>query len=134
MFIRTHLKYNIDNLYVTAYNKSMKQILYYTSADNKCPYLDWFNELDVSMQVRVNKRVKKLSEGVYGDHKPLQKSELSELRMDFGKGYRIYYYDLDEAVVFQNTYKQAARIKCATLGWNGLKELMNGDEKDGKKD
>ena len=41
---------------------------------------------------------------------------------------------LDEAVVFQNTYKQAARIKCATLGWNGLKELMNGDEKDGKKD
>ena len=45
-------------------NNNMKEISYYYTADNKCPYLDWFNELDVSMQVRVNKRVKKLSEGV----------------------------------------------------------------------
>ena len=31
---------------------------------------------------------------------------------------------LEEAVVFKNTYKQAARIKCATLGWNGLNTLL----------
>lgn len=31
---------------------------------------------------------------------------------------------LDEAIVFINTSKQAARIKCATIGWNGLKELI----------
>lgn len=31
---------------------------------------------------------------------------------------------LDEALVFINTSKQAARIKCATIGWNGLKELI----------
>lgn len=31
---------------------------------------------------------------------------------------------LDEALVFVNTHKQAARIKCATLGANGLKELI----------
>ena len=77
----------------------MKEISYYYTADNECPYLDWFNDLDFSIQVRVNKRVKKLCEGVYGDHKPLQKSELSEIRMDFGKGYRIYYYDLDNTVI-----------------------------------
>lgn len=82
-----------------AYNINMKEISYYYTIDNKCPYLDWFNDLDASMQVRVNKRVKQLREGVYGDHKLLQKSELSELRMDFGKGYRIYYYDLDNTVV-----------------------------------
>ena len=34
---------------------------------------------------------------------------------------------LDEAIVFINTSKQAARIRCATIGWNGLKELI--DEK-----
>jgi nitrogen fixation NifU-like protein len=31
---------------------------------------------------------------------------------------------LDEALVFMNTYKQPARIKCATIGWNALEELI----------
>ena len=77
----------------------MKEIFYYYTIEGDCPYLNWFNELDTSIQVRVNKRVKKLSEGIYGDHKKLQKSELSEIRMDFGKGYRIYYYDLDDRLI-----------------------------------
>lgn len=36
---------------------------------------------------------------------------------------------LDEANAFKNTHKQAARIKCATIGWNALKEAI---EQDGK--
>lgn len=35
---------------------------------------------------------------------------------------------LEEAIAFQNTYKQANRIKCATLGWNGLVKLMEESE------
>ena len=35
---------------------------------------------------------------------------------------------LEEAIAFKNTYKQAARIKCATLGWNGLVKLLNGEK------
>lgn len=31
---------------------------------------------------------------------------------------------LDEALVFINTSKQAARIRCATIGWNAAKELI----------
>ncbi len=31
---------------------------------------------------------------------------------------------LDEAIVFMNTSKQAARIKCATIGWDGLEEII----------
>ena len=31
---------------------------------------------------------------------------------------------LDEAIVFMNTSKQAARIKCATIGWDGLEEIV----------
>lgn len=37
---------------------------------------------------------------------------------------------LEEAVVFKNTYKQAARIKCATLGWNGLNSIITGDSEN----
>ena len=42
---------------------------------------------------------------------------------------------LQEAIVFQNTYKQANRIKCATIGWNGLKEAikLELDKQGGKK-
>ena len=32
---------------------------------------------------------------------------------------------LEEANAFVNTGKQANRIKCATLSWNGLKEILN---------
>lgn len=31
---------------------------------------------------------------------------------------------LDEAVVFINTSKQAARIRCATIGWNAADEIL----------
>jgi hypothetical protein len=31
---------------------------------------------------------------------------------------------LDEAIVFMNTGKQAARIHCATMGWTAMKELL----------
>lgn len=31
---------------------------------------------------------------------------------------------LDEAIVFMNTSRQAARIKCATIGWNGMNQIL----------
>lgn len=36
---------------------------------------------------------------------------------------------LEDALVFINTSKQAARIRCATIGWNGAKNLL--DKKNG---
>lgn len=78
----------------------MKNIEYYYTINGKCPYLDWFNNLDNTFKVRIQKRLKKLyNEGHYGDHHTLQNSELSELRFDCGKGYRIYYYDLDDTLI-----------------------------------
>lgn len=31
---------------------------------------------------------------------------------------------LDEAIVFVNTSKQAARIRCATIGWNAANAIL----------
>lgn len=31
---------------------------------------------------------------------------------------------LDEAIVFMNTSKQAARIRCATIGWDAMEEVV----------
>ena len=45
------------------------------------------------------------------------------LNMLYGKAYDEEI--LGEAAAFVNTSKQANRIKCATLSWNGLKEIIN---------
>ena len=37
---------------------------------------------------------------------------------------------LEEAVAMKNVYKQANRIKCATIGWKAMKEMI--DESEGK--
>lgn len=76
-----------------------KQIIYYYTESGKCPYSEWFNTLDKSIQLRIEKRIDKLRGGLYSDYKPLQKSELFELRMDFGSGYRIYYYDVNDMII-----------------------------------
>lgn len=40
-----------------------------------------------------------MKDGNYGDYKRLQNSQLSELRLDFGKGYRIYFKELDNVII-----------------------------------
>lgn len=35
---------------------------------------------------------------------------------------------LDELIVFINTHKQAARIKCATLGSTGIESIIDGND------
>ena len=39
---------------------------------------------------------------------------------------------LQEANAFQNVYKQANRIKCATIGWDALKDMIKENENNGK--
>ena len=39
---------------------------------------------------------------------------------------------LDEAIVFMNTGKQAARVHCATIGWTAMKEMLESETKEGK--
>lgn len=77
----------------------MKEIEFYTTINGKCPYIEWVETLSLEFQTRVDMRLKRLSEGNYGDHKRLQNSQLSELRLDFGKGYRIYYKELDKIII-----------------------------------
>lgn len=55
------------------------------------------------------------------------KEEASYIIQQYIKMIHAQPYDetvLGEAMVFQNTYKQASRIKCATLAWQGLSELL----------
>ena len=50
----------------------MKEIEVYTTQDGKCPFLEWRNSLSTEYKVRVNKRLQRMREGLYGDWKHLQ--------------------------------------------------------------
>ena len=36
---------------------------------------------------------------------------------------------LEEAVAMKNVYKQANRIKCATIGWKAMQQMIDESEK-----
>lgn len=37
---------------------------------------------------------------------------------------------LEEAVAFKNVYRQANRIKCATIGWKAISQMIDESEKE----
>lgn len=76
-----------------------KTIIYYKTIDDKCPYIDWFETLDGKTQAVVKARIDRMKDGLYGDWKRLTNSKLSELRIDFGKGYRVYYRELNNIII-----------------------------------
>lgn len=77
----------------------IKQIIYYKTIDGKCPYSEWFETLDNKTKSIIDNRIERLVDGLYGDHKKLSNSLLSELRFFIGKGYRVYYKDLTNIVI-----------------------------------
>lgn len=79
--------------------KRLKQIIYYKTIDGRCPYEDWFETLDNKTKSIIDNRIERLIDGLYGDHKKLSNSMLSELRFFIGKGYRIYYKDLTNVII-----------------------------------
>lgn len=77
----------------------MKQIVYYTTKKNKCPFKDWLLNLDNVVRHRIEQRLYRVANGNYGDCKKLQNSELQELRLLTNKGYRIYFKDIENTIV-----------------------------------
>ena len=54
-------------------------------------YRDWINSLkDLAGRARIQVRVDRLVHGNPGNHRNLAQ-EISELKIDFGPGYRVYY-------------------------------------------
>lgn len=39
---------------------------------------------------------------------------------------------LNEAIALQNTVRQPSRIKCATIGWDGIRDLISAHQKEKK--
>jgi putative addiction module killer protein len=67
------------------------QIRYYVTPSNKDVYREWLKKLrDPKAQAALIRRVNRIEQGNFGDHRYLG-SGVSELRIDVGPGYRLYY-------------------------------------------
>ena len=92
----------------------MKEIIYYETLNNKTPYLDWYESLDKSLKLIVDKWLSKVERGLYGENKRLSE-DLYELK--FLNGLRIYYTEIDNTIVLLftggNKSKQSKDIDIA---------------------
>ena len=68
----------------------MIEVRRYTTRAGKDVVGDWLADLEDNARARVAVRIDRLSLGNFGDSKPLREG-VSELRIDWGPGYRLYY-------------------------------------------
>jgi putative addiction module killer protein len=59
-------------------------------ADGRSPFAEWFDDLDAVTAARVDRYIRRLESGNFGAAKVVGEG-VSELRLDFGPGYRVYF-------------------------------------------
>lgn len=117
----------LDKVSAIEYNVNMKQRIIKIAqiANNKAPFAEWMNSLDKVTKSRVQSRLTRLLENNFGDCKKLD-SELSELRLKFGSGYRIYYTEIDNIIVLIiNGGDKSTQAKDIAKAKNILQEWRN---------
>jgi len=62
----------------------------YRAADGHVPYSEWLGDLDDATAGRVSAYVDRMKSGNFGHSQSVGRG-VSELKIDFGPGYRVYY-------------------------------------------
>lgn len=76
-----------------------KEIRIYETLDGKCPFAEWLNCLkDINAKAKILKRIERIKLGNLGDYKSVGKG-VCELRIDYGAGYRIYFWQVGNIIV-----------------------------------
>ena len=103
--------------------------------DNQSPYAEWFNGLDARTAARINTFVKRMEYGNFGASEPVGRG-VTELKMDFGPGYRIYYGRDGKTLVILlgggTKRKQSSDIAKAIQRWEMYKRLKKQEQKQYK--
>lgn len=75
------------------------EIIHYTTEDGTNPYQKWVDALrDNRARIAVLRRIDRAALGNFGDHKACRDG-VSEMRMDVGQGYRVYYFQHGQMLV-----------------------------------
>jgi len=107
----------------------MKQVLIYDLENGKEPFTSWLKSIkDNITQARIKSAILRLSNGNFSDIKKLN-SDISELRLHFGSGYRVYFSELDKIIILLlcggDKSTQSKDIKKASMYLKNYKEQQN---------
>jgi len=77
----------------------MYQILHYLDENENDIYQSWLDSLrDRTAKIAIIRRIARVELGLFGDCKALRDG-ISELKIDVGAGYRVYYAQLGNMVI-----------------------------------
>ena len=75
------------------------EIVHHTTEDGTDPYQKWVDSLrDNRAKIAVLRRIDRAALGNFGDHKACRDG-VSEMRVDVGPGYRVYYFQHGQTLV-----------------------------------
>jgi putative addiction module killer protein len=76
----------------------MIEVVQYETEEGKCPFADWFDSLDARAATKVRAAIARMEAGNPGDVKSVGEG-ISERRIDWGPGYRVYFGRDGEKVI-----------------------------------
>ena len=108
------------------HSTNMREIQYYRMPNGRQPFTEWFESLrDKTTQNRIGRRLERLETGNFGDCQSVG-GGVFELRLHFGKGYRIYFGQIDNTLVLLlcggDKASQTQDIELAKAYWQEYKE------------
>lgn len=107
----------------------MIDVVEYETADGHSPFGRWFESLDNVAAAKVTTAIARMSHGNFGDVKPVGKG-VSETRIKFGPGYRIYFVRAGGQLVLLlgggSKARQGRDIANAHAAWEDYKRRKKG--------
>lgn len=108
---------------------SIIKIVIYTTKSGKAPFKEWLEKLEGNTRAILRTRIDRVSLGNFGDCKVLKDGDgISELRISFGAGYRIYFGRDGRTLVILliggDKSSQKRDITKAKEYWRSYKELI----------
>lgn len=89
----------------------------YITPDNKGPYSSWLDILkDKVGKARIISQVDRMELGIFGDSEPVGEG-VSELRIHYGPGYRVYYAKEGKNIYLLFYAVEISRVRKEILNW-----------------
>ena len=96
--------------------------------NGRSPFAEWFNSLDAVTVARVDRYIRRLEAGNFSSAKALQEG-VSELKLDFGPGYRVYFGRDGKTIIILlgggSKRRQSTDIAAAIERWKRYKQSKN---------
>lgn len=103
----------------------MIDVVEYQDDDGGCPFSNWFSSLNVQAALKVRTAIARIEQGNFSNVKAVGQG-VSEYKINFGPGYRVYFGKDGETLVILlgggTKKRQSQDIEQAQLIWKAYKQ------------